>query len=447
MARGREFDTLFGNFVHLQHLPRANEAQNMLKKLASVVKPIMRKRNWRVGQLGEFLPEAANLLGLNVNHGQKIWIRLRYPHSTNQFMDYDTVADTLLHELSHNAIGPHNAQFHKLWNELREEYWALKRQGYTGEGFLSDGHKLGGRRVPVHEVRRQARVAAEKRRALNAGSGQKLGGKPVNRGTDMRRVIADAASRRTEITKGCGHGDRDAEKRAEEEAKRLGFSTQAEMEDANQIAIAIAMMEGEQDADRAVLQQLASQSREGLTWSADGGLEMAPPLPPNKPPPPSKPASAPPSMATSSASKSSSSTRSKRPASRLVADSTPPKSRSTDFIDLTVDRSPPPKKPSSVISSASSYTAAPSSWTCEICTLVNRSEHLCCDACGVERPSPPESLATKARSTASSSTIHPLDRIPKPREKPLGWNCIGCGTFMEQQWWTCSACGILRPDS
>lgn len=63
MARGREFDTLFGNFVHLQHLPRANEAQNMLKKLASVVKPIMRKRNWRVGQLGEFLPEAANLLG------------------------------------------------------------------------------------------------------------------------------------------------------------------------------------------------------------------------------------------------------------------------------------------------------------------------------------------------------------------------------------------------
>ncbi|KAK7530562.1 WLM domain-containing protein [Phyllosticta citricarpa] len=438
MARGHEFDPLFGNFVHLQHLPRANEAQLMLKKLASVVKPIMRKRNWKVGQLGEFLPEQANLLGLNVNHGQKIWIRLRYPNSTNKFMDYDVVADTLLHELSHNAVGPHNAQFHKLWNELREEYWALKRQGYTGEGFLSDGHRLGGRRIPLHETRRQARIAAEKRKTLNTGSGQKVGGRAVTRGTDMRKAIADAVSRRTEITKGCGHGDRDAEKRAEEEAKRLGFSTKAEMEDANQIAIAIAMMEGEQDADRAVLQQLASQSREGLTWSPDAGLEMAPP-----PLPPNKPSSAPPSIASSSAS--SSSTRSKRPVSRLVAEPSRNRPRPSDIIDLTDER--PSKKPSSVISSASSSLATPSTWICEICTLINQSAHLCCDACGVERPSPPEMPASRARSSTTSSIMHPLDRIPPPREKPLGWNCIGCGTFMEQQWWTCSACGILRPDS
>lgn len=75
-------------------------------------------------------------------------------------------------------------------------------KGYTGEGFLSQGKRLGGRSMPIDEARRVARAAAERRRTLAAGSGQRLGGAPVLRGTDMRRVIADAAQRRIDVTKG-----------------------------------------------------------------------------------------------------------------------------------------------------------------------------------------------------------------------------------------------------
>src|SRR5438094_562187 len=106
--------------------------------------------------------------------------------------------------LSHIVHGPHDANFHALWNQLREEHYQLTLKGYTGEGFLSEGRKLGGRKIPYDEARRIARAAAEKRRTLGAGSGQRLGGAPVRVGQDIRKVIADAAERRTRVTKGCG---------------------------------------------------------------------------------------------------------------------------------------------------------------------------------------------------------------------------------------------------
>ena len=62
----RETDPQFGSYVHIQQLHRPDEALVLLKKLASVVKPIMRKRNWRVGELAEFLPPQWNLLGLGL---------------------------------------------------------------------------------------------------------------------------------------------------------------------------------------------------------------------------------------------------------------------------------------------------------------------------------------------------------------------------------------------
>lgn len=76
-------------------------------------------------------------------------------------------------------------------------------KGYTGEGFLSQGKRLGGSRIPLDEARRRARAAAEQRKALAKNSGKRLGGAPVLRGTDMRKLRADAAQRRIEVTNGC----------------------------------------------------------------------------------------------------------------------------------------------------------------------------------------------------------------------------------------------------
>lgn len=94
----RETDALVSEYQHARRRPRESEALLMLRKIASLVKPIMRQRAWRVGTLCEFYPNQRNLLGLNVNTGQKICLRLRYPSDQRQFLPLEQVVDTMLHE-------------------------------------------------------------------------------------------------------------------------------------------------------------------------------------------------------------------------------------------------------------------------------------------------------------------------------------------------------------
>jgi hypothetical protein len=58
-----EHDALIFEYSHLKNLPREMEALHSLKKIASLVKPIMRARNWKVRTLAEFYPNQQNLLG------------------------------------------------------------------------------------------------------------------------------------------------------------------------------------------------------------------------------------------------------------------------------------------------------------------------------------------------------------------------------------------------
>lgn len=67
-----ERDSLIGSYVHLKNFPRPDEALHTLKKIASMVKPIMRARGWRVGTLTEFYPGETNLLG---EHTHNIVVR------------------------------------------------------------------------------------------------------------------------------------------------------------------------------------------------------------------------------------------------------------------------------------------------------------------------------------------------------------------------------------
>lgn len=58
-----EHDALIGSYSHLKDFSRPNDALQTLKKIASIVKPIMRARKWKVGKLAEFYPSETNLLG------------------------------------------------------------------------------------------------------------------------------------------------------------------------------------------------------------------------------------------------------------------------------------------------------------------------------------------------------------------------------------------------
>ncbi|KAL8714893.1 MAG: hypothetical protein Q9220_001406 [cf. Caloplaca sp. 1 TL-2023] len=443
-----EHDPLVSEYQHEKHRPRESEALQSLRKVASLVKPIMRQRGWRVGILTEFFPPEQNLLGLNWNRGQKICLRLRYPGDERQFLPLEQVVDTMLHELCHNEHGPHNEAFHNLWNQLRDEHESLIRKGYTGEGFLSEGHKLGGgyKRIPMHEAQRRARAAAEKRRTLTAGSGQKLGGAGVRRGQDIRQVIADAAQRRVNIMRGCGDTDTARVREIVDQTNRSGFKTKAEEDDANEEAIMLAYIDLVQEEEREKYgndyvppskdNPAGSQGRSFVPVKSEPGTAK-PPVPHNTKPQ---------TLASGGGG----------------GGGAPIPTHIFDLDDPT---------------SASDFSI---SWTCTICTLVNPPTYLSCDACGTDRLSPPPSpkrsnprrplpsttpSSSSHNSSGMSSTNNDRSRIPKKTDKldnirslsaaieqkaqsqPVGWECVSCGNWMESQWWTCGRCGMMKMKS
>ena len=435
-----EYDALVREYTHMREMPDEAYALTTLRKIASCVKPIMRKRGWKVGTLSEFYPDQSNLLGLNVNHGQQIMVRLRYANNKRSFMPFEDVLDTMLHELCHIEIGPHNSSFHKLWDTLRDEWYALQIKGYTGEGFLGNGRMLGGRQIPNEELRRRARAAAQQRererltKGPRQASGRRLGG-VTPKPRDPRDAVAEATIRRTKdlnSQEGCGTGTK-AGARAAEDALLNGFTTKEDMDEADQVAINEALFElmSMEEEQKIIDSQDVSNPTEGLVWTAKDGLQAAP-------------------RSTPSSSRGTTSTtpnlvpgrrqperdRPGRPLSRLVreADERSGK-RPQSAPDNPFSRILPPPDPQPAVN------PEPSPWQCLICTLVNDAEVSRCGACESTRPGGNRRPQTK---TAGRSSV--LQAGPE-NTAPLGWNCRQCHTFMESQWWTCSLCGLMKDHS
>ena len=121
--------------------------------------------------------------GLNTNSGEIINVRLRPASSVNSFYDFQLCMDTMLHELVHNVHGEHDKQFYALLEEVTKEWELLSSKGYKGEGFFSQGQRLGKGHVfykPSIAVsaadRRRIRDASERReKGINIGPGRRLG--------------------------------------------------------------------------------------------------------------------------------------------------------------------------------------------------------------------------------------------------------------------------------
>lgn len=56
-------DVFVKSFSHLKDRPHADKALPLLQRIASLVKPIMRKHSWVLPVLSEFFPADDNLLG------------------------------------------------------------------------------------------------------------------------------------------------------------------------------------------------------------------------------------------------------------------------------------------------------------------------------------------------------------------------------------------------
>lgn len=480
-----ELDPLVDRFEHLSGRPRANEALQMLKKVASMVKPIMRLRNWRVGVLAEFYPGEQNLLGLNTNHGERIDLRLRYPGDHTQFLPLENIIDTMLHELSHIVHGPHDQAFNALWEKLRDEHEALVRKGYTGEGFLGKGNRLGGRRMPYSEMQRQARAAAERRRehaALSRGSGQKLGGLGIVRGQNAREIIAAAAEKRKIIERGCG-STADTGRKVEATKEKI-TSTKAGKQEEDEEAMMQAYIDMIQEEESQIFGEgyvPASQSNPWGTANSTGNGKAR------------------------SLHEQQLQIERELLKKRQEQQPQPQTSTLTSESPLALAASKPSLPPSrdSVQTPPTPYLPQDEeTWTCDICTLINPIQYLQCGACETERPSiyskapsrphptsstpwstsnhtylpntsrsysrpaaSSTSTSTSTSSASSSSAHHPhpalaprltstaaLARIEsqakqKAQAAPVGWECVGCGNWMESMWWTCSACGRMKTSS
>mmetsp|Transcript_15746 Transcript_15746/g.19241 ORF Transcript_15746/g.19241 Transcript_15746/m.19241 type:complete len:274 (-) Transcript_15746:1523-2344(-) len=125
--------------------PHYFEAEKLLKSLAQEVSFLLVKHKWVVGSLNEMDPENdalfkkkekdCSLLGYNENAGKCIYLLLRTPDGA--FRERDSLIQTLLHELCHNEVGPHNAAFFALYARLRSQYLTSKQNKTEKSRFVT----------------------------------------------------------------------------------------------------------------------------------------------------------------------------------------------------------------------------------------------------------------------------------------------------------------------
>ncbi|XP_074288048.1 DNA-dependent metalloprotease WSS1-like [Silene latifolia] len=188
------------------------EARKILEDVAKQVQPIMYKHKWKVQLLSEFCPSNPALMGLNIDGGAEIKLRLRRQERQWDFFTYEQILDTMLHELCHNEHGPHNTDFYKLLDELRLECEELMAKGITGagRGFDIPGRRLGGfsQPPPLPLLRQHALAAAERRaqRGTLLPSGpRRLGGdSSIKAALSPNQAAAMAAERRLHDDMWCG---------------------------------------------------------------------------------------------------------------------------------------------------------------------------------------------------------------------------------------------------
>jgi hypothetical protein len=292
----------------------------------------------------------------------------------------------MLHELTHCVHGPHDQNFYNFLSRLEEEYYELKRSGYAGEGFFSNGRRLGGGTIPqtvpalIAQQRAIQLEAAERRRRSNSvpvtnGPVRLGGGSLASLGLTPRELAILAADMRAADEKKCASGTL-----AQEEADKAARDSHH----SNAIDLTDDFYFGD---DLIILDDGPSGS---LRSHASGPADPEPSSHRNRP------------LRSQSA----------------VIQHNPP-----DINVLTRPRVPRPPP----VNNASKPSAG-SPWTCSTCTLINQPHALKCDACLAVRPS-----QGRAQVTAPA--------------EPAGWTCGVCGEKgMEHIFWTCRFCGSVKTE-
>lgn len=140
----------FGEIVVLEQFKDADDSYSYLYEFATDpgILGVMKAHRWFVPKLIEMYPsgevgiDPVCVLGLNVNNGQEIHLRLR-TDNLKGYRNRNVIMKTLYHELAHNQISEHSDEFYALVSSLEKEGERLdwtKSKGYT----LGTGHRRPG---------------------------------------------------------------------------------------------------------------------------------------------------------------------------------------------------------------------------------------------------------------------------------------------------------------
>ncbi|QLG74172.1 hypothetical protein HG535_0G00560 [Zygotorulaspora mrakii] len=184
----------------LQRLPNKGDALEILGDIAHRVSYLMKEHQFKVNSLVEFYPKDKRLLGMNVNRGMKIMLRLRNPHDEYQFLPRESIIGTMLHELTHNLFGPHDNKFYKKLDDLIGRQWVIEQQGLF-DTFLGSGKRLGGQSVRGRRAVNSVRISKLCGTRLGSGSNEAV---PK---LSPRELAAKAAIRRANDSKWCHDND------------------------------------------------------------------------------------------------------------------------------------------------------------------------------------------------------------------------------------------------
>lgn len=138
-----------------------------------------------------------------------IHLRLRHP-KTHTLMDYQSIAGTMCHELAHCLVGPHNAEFYRVMEEIEQQYALFLARGVVLDtsGFpvgSKEAHVLGGEKISPDEARRKAFQAAKSRREYGLTTGHYVlgGSQKMRNPKEAARIAAERRLRDSQFCLPC----------------------------------------------------------------------------------------------------------------------------------------------------------------------------------------------------------------------------------------------------
>ncbi|KXN90690.1 hypothetical protein AN958_03975 [Leucoagaricus sp. SymC.cos] len=196
----------FQRIAPLTHLPNPSSAEAILDKLANdpAILHVMAKHQFTVGLLTELAPhEQPGLLGLNVNAGQEIKLRIR-TDDYEGFRLYSEIRRVLCHELTHNVWGDHDENFKELNSKLNREVAEFQRSQASGTHSLASSSDPYGIYQPA-----SSELEAEAQSYVLGGSSSSVAALAGDSREDMRRRMLEATMARLrkeeeELEMSCG---------------------------------------------------------------------------------------------------------------------------------------------------------------------------------------------------------------------------------------------------